>query len=73
MLVIDLTWLGACLIRRCFPAVVRVLDQIVANLAAMPAGSELDVNNVTLRLALDITGARLGNSSKSHRRPVTQI
>jgi hypothetical protein len=36
--------------------VVKILDQIVANILALPPEEELDVNNVTLRLALDITG-----------------
>lgn len=35
---------------------VKILDQIVANIMALPPGEEVDVNNVTLRLALDITG-----------------
>ena len=35
---------------------VRILDRVVANMAAMLPGAELDINNVTLRLALDITG-----------------
>jgi hypothetical protein len=39
--------------------VVKILDQVIANMAAMPAGSEVDVNNVTLRLSLDITGGAL--------------
>lgn len=43
--------------RNGFPGAVRVLDAVVAKMAAMPLGSEIDVNNVTLRLSLDITGA----------------
>jgi hypothetical protein len=44
--------------RRCFPAVVKLLDHIMGNLAALPAGADVDVNNVAMRLALDMTGAR---------------
>ena len=54
----------ACLwlFRKGFPAVVEILDHIVANMAAMPLGSELDINNITLRLALDITGEVSGRA-----------
>ena len=47
-----------CLFRKGFPAVVGILDRVVANMAAQhrQPGAELDINNVTLRLALDITG-----------------
>ena len=48
--------LCGCLRRSGFPEVVKTLDQVVSNMAGMPPGSELDINNVTLRLALDITG-----------------
>lgn len=44
------------LCRNGFPEVVRILDQVVGNLGALAPGEEVDVNNVTLRLALDITG-----------------
>ena len=36
---------------------VKILDRALANMADMPCGSEIDINNVTLRLALDTTGA----------------
>lgn len=42
--------------RKGFPAVVRILDDTIANMAALAPGSELDINNVTMRLAMDITG-----------------
>ena len=44
--------------RKGFPGAVKVLDNIVTNMAALPGGAEVDINNVTLRLALDITGRR---------------
>ena len=43
--------------RTCFPAVVGVLDHIIANMASLGPGAELDMNNVTMRFALDVTGA----------------
>lgn len=43
--------------RRCFPAVVKLLDHIMGNLSTLPAGAEVDINNVAMRLALDMTGA----------------
>ena len=42
--------------RRGFPDVIAILDRVVANMAGMPPGTELDMNNVTLRIALDVTG-----------------
>ena len=35
---------------------IAILDRVVANMAGMPPGTELDMNNVTLRIALDVTG-----------------
>ena len=43
--------------RRCFPAVVKLLDHIMGNLSTLPPGAEVDINNVAMRLALDMTGA----------------
>ena len=37
---------------------VSTLDHIVANMSSLAPGSELDINNTTMRFALDITGAR---------------
>ena len=37
---------------------VKVLDQVIFNMTSMPPASELDINNITLRLALDITGSQ---------------
>ena len=45
------------LCRSGFPALVKILDRAIANMADMPRGSDIDINNVTLRLALDTTGA----------------
>lgn len=42
--------------RRGFPDVIRILDRVVANMAGVPPGTELDMNNVTLRISLDVTG-----------------
>ena len=36
---------------------VSIINQVIGNMSSMPPGSELDINNVTLRLALDINGA----------------
>lgn len=35
---------------------ISILDEVIANMASMPPGTELDMNNVTLRIALDVTG-----------------
>ena len=45
-----------CCCRRGFPGVLRVLDKVIDNMAGMPPGAELDMNNVTLRISLDVTG-----------------
>lgn len=42
--------------RNGFPDVVKILDQIVANMLKLAPGEELDINNVTLRFAMDVTG-----------------
>ena len=42
--------------RRGFPDVIAILNKVIANMANMPPGTELDMNNVTLRIALDVTG-----------------
>ena len=34
----------------------KVLDKAVDNMMGMPPGAELDMNNVTLRISLDVTG-----------------
>ena len=36
---------------------VKLLDHIMGNLAALEAGADVDINNVAMRLALDLTGA----------------
>ena len=57
--------LPCLLCRKGFPAVLHILDRVIANMASMPPGSELDINNITLRLALDMTGESLqGSCSK---------
>ena len=33
-----------------------MLDKVIDNMAGMPPGAELDMNNVTLRISLDVTG-----------------
>ena len=33
-----------------------MLDKAIGNMAGMPSGAELDMNNVTLRISLDVTG-----------------
>ena len=43
--------------RKSFPGMVSIINQVIGNMSSMPPGSELDINNVTLRLALDINGA----------------
>ncbi len=47
---------AAC--RNGFPDVVKILDQIVDNMLKLPPGEELDINNVTLRFAVDVTGKK---------------
>jgi hypothetical protein len=42
--------------RNGFPNVVQILDQIVGNLQRVGSQEDVDVNNVTLRLAMDVTG-----------------
>ena len=39
---------------------VKLLDHIMGNLALLPASAEVDINNVAMRLALDMTGVALG-------------
>ncbi|BDA50154.1 Cytochrome P450 3A13 [Coccomyxa sp. Obi] len=43
-------------IKNGFPDVVKILDQIVDNMLKLAPGEELDINNVTLRFAMDVTG-----------------
>ena len=33
-----------------------MLDKVIGNMAGMAPGAELDMNNVTLRISLDVTG-----------------
>lgn len=42
--------------RKGFPAALRILDDTIANMTSLLPGSELDINNVSLRVAMDITG-----------------
>ena len=42
--------------RKSFPGILSIVDQVIHTMARMPQGSELDINNITLRLALDING-----------------
>ena len=42
--------------RKGFPAALRILDDTIANMTSLLPGSELDINNASLRVAMDITG-----------------
>lgn len=42
--------------RDSFPAILRVLEQIVSNIADGGPGHEADLNNVAMRFAMDVTG-----------------
>ena len=42
----------------------KILDQIVDNMLKLAPGEELDVNNVTLRFAMDVTGEAVHASSR---------
>ena len=42
--------------RKGFPAALRILDDTVANMTALLSGSEVDINNISMRVAMDITG-----------------
>ena len=35
---------------------IKILTKVIGNLNKLPPGSELDMNNVTLRISLDVTG-----------------
>lgn len=42
--------------RNGFPDVIKILTKVINNMTRLPPGSELDMNNVTLRISLDVTG-----------------
>ena len=42
--------------RNGFPDVIKILTKVIGNMNKLPPGSELDMNNVTLRISLDVTG-----------------
>ena len=35
---------------------IKILTKVISNMNKLPPGSELDMNNVTLRISLDVTG-----------------
>ena len=55
------TWSLSC-VRLCawgrngFSDVLRILDQVISNLRQLAPHDDVDINNVTLRYALDVTG-----------------
>ena len=42
--------------RNGFPDVIQTLAKVIRNMSQLPAGTQLDMNNITMRIALDITG-----------------
>ena len=42
--------------RNGFPDVIQTLAKVIRNMSQLPAGTALDMNNITMRIALDITG-----------------
>ena len=56
---------GKCLKRACagtwmcrdaFPAILKVLEQVISNVTAAGPECEVDVNNLAMRFAMDVTG-----------------
>ncbi|CAL5223031.1 g5486 [Coccomyxa viridis] len=43
-------------IKNGFPDVIKILTKVIANMSKLQPGTELDMNNVTLRISLDVTG-----------------
>ncbi|CAL8465333.1 g4868 [Coccomyxa elongata] len=43
-------------IRDAFPAILKVLEQVISNVTAAGPGCEVDVNNLAMRFAMDVTG-----------------
>ena len=35
---------------------IKILTKVIGNMNKLPSGTELDMNNVTLRISLDVTG-----------------
>lgn len=42
--------------RDAFPAILKVLEQVISNVTAAGPGCEVDVNNLAMRFAMDVTG-----------------
>ena len=51
--IMVMLWL---LCRNGFPDVIKILTKVIDNMSKLPPGTELDMNNVTLRISLDVTG-----------------
>lgn len=47
---------GMCMCRDAFPAILKVLEQVMSNVTAAGPGCEVDVNNLAMRFAMDVTG-----------------